>query len=95
MTHYVMLKYKEGSFTDALIEDMKGIYSALEQEVAGIEKATVHVNCLEDPLNFDLMVELKLTEKAALQDYLEHPRHIAMAEKFADVVALRHGFDCE
>ena len=95
MKHYVFMKYKEGAFTDELFTELSGMFLDAAESVPGLYGCVVKRNCLERPVNMDLMVSFYAEDAAALKAYIEHPKHLAIAAKSGPLEAARFSFDCE
>lgn len=95
MIHYVLLKFKPGADVDAIEKNVRDTYLRLEQTLPYLADAKVFRNCVSRDTNADIMATIRLDSPTHLQDYLTHPLHVQMAEKFKDAVIGRISFDHE
>lgn len=94
MRHYVLIKFKEGCFTENLFKYAKDVYKKIGN-LEYIEDVHVHSNCVERDSNMDLMVEFKLKDEEALKKYLECDLHENFGKAVSGHILTKVSFDCE
>ena len=80
MIHYVLLKFKPGTWTEEIRALADTTFRQLEQEVPSIISAKIYENCYERESNADVMIRLKIDSPEHLTEYLRHPLHVRFAE---------------
>lgn len=91
--HYVMFTFEQDFFKKEHLKEFQEVFSQLEREIPGVLHAEVRENCVNRPANMDLMVQMDLTGEEVLGEYLTHPAHAAMGEKYNPHVTKRVSFD--
>ena len=96
MIHTVMMKFQPGFWNDEVLADFRerfaGIQAALPETVLAVD---VWQNCVERDQNADVMIRLKLRDKAALPLYLKHPLHVGLGQQYNPNVQQIISFDRE
>lgn len=93
MVHYNFLKLKADADVDAIFEKCKAVYTELEEELSFLHDAEV-VRCITvRDSNADIMMVMKIDSPDQLMSYLQHPKHVALAQGMKDFVADRMSFD--
>ena len=95
MIHYNLLKLKEGADTDAILTQCRAVYAQLEAELDFLHDAKVCRCVTERDSNADIMMIMRIDSPERLADYLQHPKHVALAQGLKDSVAARMSFDAE
>ncbi len=95
MTHYVLFKFKEGFMGPEVLRRFEDTYAQLKELIPDdIKDYRIYGNCVERDSNMDMMVKIELKEKASLQRYLQHPKHIELISSFSAKEKSRVSFDC-
>lgn len=95
MIHYNLLKLKESADTDAILAQCRAVYAQLEAELDFLHDAKVCRCVTERDSNADVMMVMRIDSPDRLADYLQHPKHVALAQGLKDSVAARMSFDAE
>lgn len=95
MTHYVLMKYKQGYLSDKKFEDLSMAFSVLCGQVDGISGCTVKRNAVKRETNMDVMVSFRVLNENILREYLAHPLHLEIAKENDPYIERRISFDCE
>ncbi len=95
MTHYVLLKFKEGADIDRAEKIVRDTYAALDRELSFLHDPVVHRNTVDRDSNADLMAVIRLDGPEHLKPYLTHPLHMKMAEDLKSEIVGRTSFDHE
>ena len=93
MIHYNLLKLKEGADVDAVFEESKKVYAALEEELDFLHNAVVSKCVTVRDSNADIMMIMEIDSPEFLQTYLQHPKHVKLATDTREFVAARMSFD--
>lgn len=91
--HFVLFTFEEGFWKEAYQKEFEQVFAGLEEKVPGVLHTEVHANCVNRPANMDLMVIMDLEGEKVLPEYLNHPDHAAMGEKYNPHVIKRVSFD--
>lgn len=95
MTHYVLLKLKDGVDADFVENKVRKVYDALAEELDYLNNPITYRSCVVRDSNADIMSVMELDNPECLKSYLVHPLHTGMANDLKDMIALRVSFDCE
>lgn len=95
MKHIVLLKFIPNYYCEDVFKHTQDVFSRIAEKVDAIVYADVYSNCVVRDTNMDLMVEIKLKNKEALESYLNDDLHIAFAKSTENYLALRVSFDYE
>ena len=95
MTHYVLLKFAEGTDRDGAERLVRETYAALDKELDYLHEPVIQRNCVDRDSNADIMVSIQLDGPEYLQPYLTHPLHLNMAEELKAKLTGRTSFDHE
>ena len=76
--HIVMLKLKEK--TQENLEKMKAAIMGLEGQIEGLQDIEVGFDYLQQPRSYDLVLTATLDDKASLERYAHHPKHMPVLE---------------
>lgn len=95
MTHYVLFRYAEGFFDDEKLAEMNEVFSHVCRDVEGAQSFVIEKNIVSRPNNMDIMVTMKLKDEKALGEYVRHPEHVEIAERYAPNITAMCSFDKE
>ena len=93
LKHYVIFTFEPDFFGPKNLAEFQSVFTRLEREVPGVLHTEVHPNCVNRPANMDLMVIMDLADETVLGQYLNHPAHVAMGQKYNPHVTKRVSFD--
>lgn len=93
MIHYNLLKLKQGADTAAILARCQTVYAELEAELDFLHDAKVCRCVTERDSNADIMMVMQLDGPEYLNDYLKHPKHLALVNDMKDYVMDRMSFD--
>lgn len=71
MKHFIIIKFKENTDKDVLIEETERLFKEVES-IDGIKKVEVYTNSIKKPNRFDMMIKITLN-KGSLKE-LEQSR---------------------
>ena len=71
MKHFIIIKFKENTDKDVLIEEAERLFKEVES-IDGIKKVEVYTNSIKKPNRFDMMIKITLN-KGSLKE-LEQSR---------------------
>lgn len=94
MKHFVLMKFKKEYLTKDIFEDLTKEFMEIANVLSGISSCYVEKNIVARAENMDVMVIMELKNKKELVRYLNHPLHIALAEKYSPHIEKRISFDC-
>ena len=92
MIHYNFLKLTQAADAEAVLARCREVYAELEAELDFLHDAKVSRCITVRDSNADIMMVMRLDQLSA---YLQHPKHVALAQSLKDVVAARMSFDAE
>lgn len=95
MTHYNLLKLKPGADAGAIFAQCEAVYAALEAELPFLHDAKVIRCCTTRDSNADILMIMQIDRPEQLGTYLQHPKHVALAQGMRDSIADRMSFDAE
>lgn len=95
MIHYNFLKLTQAADAEAVLARCREVYAELEAELDFLHDAKVSRCITVRDSNADIMMVMRLDRPEQLSTYLQHPKHVALAQSFKDVVAARMSFDAE
>ena len=95
MIHYNFLKLTQGADAEAILARCREVYAELEAELAFLHDAKVCRCITVRDSNADIMMVMRLDRPEQLSSYLQHPKHVALAQSLKDTVAARMSFDAE
>ena len=107
MTHYNLLKLKPGADADAIFAQCEAVYAALEAELPQAVRARIMAAlpflhdakvircCTTRDSNADILMIMQIDRPEQLGTYLQHPKHVALAQGMKDSIADRMSFDAE
>lgn len=91
--HFVIFTFEENYFTDDNYNEYVEAFRIIEDAFDGIKSVSIHRNCVDRPANMDLMIEMVLSDESVLSEYLNHPEHVRMGQKYNPHVTNRVSFD--
>ena len=80
---------------EALLPALLTSLPELEAELDFLHDAKVCRCVTERDSNADIMMVMRIDSPDRLADYLQHPKHVALAQGLKDSVAARMSFDAE
>ena len=95
MIHYNFLKLTQAADAEAVLARCREVYAELEAELDFLHDAKVSRCITVRDSNADIMMVMRLDRPEKLSAYLQHPKHVALAQSLKDVVAARMSFDAE
>ena len=95
MIHYNFLKLTQDADADAVLARCREVYAELEAELDFLHDAKVSRCITVRDSNADIMMVMRLDRPEQLSSYLQHPKHVALAQSLKDTVAARMSFDAE
>lgn len=93
LTHYVLFKYKDGFFSDEKLAEMKTVFDHVCRDIDGAESYTIDQNAVARDSNMDVMVTMLLSSEAALREYVSHPEHVEISQRYAPNIVKICSFD--
>ena len=93
LKHFVIFTFEKGFFKEENYDEYVRVFNTIRDAFDGIKEVSVHKNCVDRPANMDLMVEMVLDDESVLTQYLNHPEHVKMGEKYNPHVINRVSFD--
>ncbi len=95
LRHIVMMRLKAGIFDAEAEADYKRTFLALKEAFPGrILDVKVSRNTVERKQNMTVMVEMLLKDETVLTEYLKHPLHRGIGERYDPHVEAIASFDC-
>ena len=79
--HFVIFTFEENYFTDDNYNEYVEAFRIIENAFDGIKSVSIHRNFLDRPANM------------VLGEYLNHPEHVRMGQKYNPHVTNRVSFD--
>lgn len=95
MKHYVLLKFDQKFFSEEILKYTKEVFQNIEKQVESIKSINVFINCIERDTNMDIMIEMDLKNKEALNIYLNHELHKGFVNVVDEYLVSKVSFDCE
>lgn len=91
--HFVIFTFEDNFFNEDNYKEYVSAFKTIEADFDGIKSVDIHRNCIDRPANMDLMIEMVLEDENLLTQYLNHPEHIRMGQKYNPHVINRVSFD--
>ena len=91
--HFVIFRFEENFFTEENYNEYVKAFKIIEDAFEGVKSAKVFRNCVDRAANMDLMIEMVLEDETVLTQYLNHPEHMRMGQKYNPHVTDRVSFD--
>lgn len=96
MTHMVLMKLRDGCFTDEVYFDYCETFDAIARALPeDVLRVRVYRNCVTRDQNMDVLIRMELAGPDSLQKYLNHPLHVAIGSRMNPHVVKIASFDCE
>lgn len=95
MIHYNFLKLTQLRTRKQSLRAAGEVYAELEAELDFLHDAKVSRCITVRDSNADIMMVMRLDRPEQLSAYLQHPKHVALAQSLKDVVAARMSFDAK
>ena len=93
MIHYNFLKLTQAADAEAVLARCREVYAELEAELDFLHDAKVSRCITVRDSNADIMMVMQLDGPEYLNDYLKHPKHLALVNDMKDYVMDRMSFD--
>ena len=95
MTHYNFLKLTQAADAEAVLARCREVYAELEAELDFLHDAKVSRCITVRDSNADILMIMQIDRPEQLGTYLQHPKHVALAQGMKDSIAARMSFDAE
>lgn len=93
MVHYLLLRFKDNTLTDGIIDVFADKFEQLEKQHEGIVNPQIYRNIVTREGNMDLMITVEMRSLEDLKIYLESPEHLELQERYQDIVECQVSFD--
>lgn len=93
MVHYNLLKLTKDANVTEIYFRCRKVYAELEKELPFLHGAEVYRCETTRDSNADIMMVMQLDGPEYLNDYLKHPKHLALVNDMKDYVMNRMSFD--
>lgn len=93
MKHIELLKLKPGADIDTARHKIWKAFDKLDAELDWLNHPVVIRGCIGGEDRADIMATFELEGEEFLPKYLEHPRHVKLAEELAPMIESRVAFD--
>ncbi len=93
ITHYIFFRYEPGFLNDDVIHEMTEVFEHVCRDVEGANSFVIDRNTVSRPNSMDIMVTLFLSDEKALGEYISHPEHMDISERYAPHVSAMFSFD--
>ena len=95
MIHYNFLKLTQAADAEAVLARCREVYAELEAELDFLHDAKVSRCITVRDSNADILMIMQIDRPEQLGTYLQHPKHVALAQGMKDSIADRMSFDAE
>ena len=95
MIHYNFLKLTQAADAEAVLARCREVYAELEAELDFLHDAKVSRCITLRDSNADILMIMQIDRPEQLGTYLQHPKHVALAQGMKDSIADRMSFDAE
>ena len=95
MIHYNFLKLTQAADAEAVLARCREVYAELEAELDFLHDAKVSRCITVRDSNADILMSMQIDRPEQLGTYLQHPKHVALAQGMKDSIADRMSFDAE
>ena len=92
LKHIVMWKLKEENRADNALQ-IKQMLEAMAGKVPGLRAIEVGINAIHGPDTCDVVLYCEFEDEQALNDYNEHPDHLAIRNFVKHIRESRHQVD--
>ncbi len=93
ITNYIFFRYEPGFLNDDVIHEMTTVFEHVCRDVDGANSFVIDRNTVSRPNSMDVMVTIFLRDEKALGEYINHPEHIDIAERYAPHISAMFSFD--
>lgn len=93
MVHYLLLRFKENTLTEEVINVFADKFEQLAKQYDGMNNPQLYRNIVSRDGNMDLMITLEMRGLEDLKLYLESEEHISLQEIYGDIVEQQISFD--
>lgn len=93
MVHYLLLRFKENTLSEGIIDVFADRFEQLEKQHEGIVNPQLYRNIVTREGNMDLMITVEMRSLEDLKTYLESPEHAELQERYREIVELQVTFD--
>ena len=95
MIHYNFLKLTQAADAEAVLARCREVDAELEAELDFLHDAKVSRCITVRDSNADILMIMQIDRPEQLGTYLQHPKHVALAQGMKDSIADRMSFDAE
>ena len=92
MKHFIIIKFKENTDKDVLIEETEKLFKETET-IEGIKKVEVFTNSIKKPNRFDMMIKITLN-KGSLKELEQSQTMKDWEDKYNKYIDKKTIFDC-
>ena len=92
MKHFIIIKFKENTDKDVLIEETEKLFKETET-IEGIKKVEVFTNSIKKPNRFDMMIKITLN-KGSLKELEQSHTMKDWEDKYNKYIDKKTIFDC-
>lgn len=92
MKHFIIIKFKENTDKDVLIEETEKLFKETEV-IDGIKKVEVFTNSIKKPNRFDMMIKITLN-KGSLKELEQSHTMKEWEDKYNKYIDKKTIFDC-
>lgn len=93
MIHYKLVKLKAGADVTSIYFRCRKVYAELEMELPFLHNAEVYRCEATRDSSADLMIIVHLDRPENLEDYLHHPKYLALMHDMKDYLSEWMSFD--
>lgn len=93
MVHYLLLKFKENTLTENVINGFAEKFDQLEKHHEGLVNPQIYRNIVSREGNMDMMITIEYRSLEDLKAYLESAERAELQEKYGEIVETQFSFD--
>ncbi len=93
MVHYLLLKFKENTLTENVINGFAEKFDQLEKHHEGLVNPQIYRNIVSREGNMDMMITIEYRSLEDLKAYLESAERAELQEKYGEIVENQFSFD--
>ena len=93
MVHYLLLKFKENTLTENVINGFAEKFDQLEKHHEGLVNPQIYRNIVSREGNMDMMITIEYRSLEDLKAYLESVERAELQEKYGEIVENQFSFD--
>lgn len=82
-------------YTRKIYQESYDAFNEMVEKIEGVKSFQLKENSIDRDVNGDLFLTLELASKDMLQVYLDHPLHIAYANRIKPILEHKLSLDCE